>query len=380
MTKIRIDREVFFSKISKLAKFIPKNTVLPAFDNFKITVSNGNMEIIAADPAIQCKMNCPVSKSEDFSICLPAKLLVGTIGLFSENEVILTVKSETKIELKSGKAKYNITMDCFANDFPVMPLGKPTSEITLNQFFLNASLVAAQKFTDDKNSNTNATGININEVDSKIVFTGLDGFMMCRVAIKPISINSWDSIILPSETAKKVVSLLDDKGEISIVHSGDKIRFFTSLESLDHFEVTGVASNHKFPNSESLFKEMPKDSYSINATELLNAAKRLKLFAPSEGKPMVQFKVEAENELTLFSQDINFGKDGCEGISFVGYAEKPLSKAFNIDNLIDVLSVVDTKNVNFFFEENVNRPSFMVPQTESEEENMYSFLLTSMFV
>lgn len=377
--KVKIDREMFHSKISKMVRFIPKNTVIPAFDNFKLTVSNGIMEITAGDPNMQCKMYCPVSKCEDFSICVAAKLLVGTIGLFSENEVILTLKSETKIELKSGKAKYNITMDCFAVDFPVMSIGTITSEIAMNQFYLKACLKSAQKFTDDTaNANTNKAGINISEVNRKIVFSATTGLTIGRAAVKPISISSWSSIICPTETASKVVSLLDDKGEINLINSGDKIRFFTSADSADFFEVTSVATNMKFVNTEELFTNMPTNIYTINTVELMNAMKRLKLYAPSEGKPSVKFSVETEGELTLFSKDINYNKDGSEGVSIMGTVEKHIDKSFNIDNIIDVLTIVESTEVNFHFNDNKNNPSFFVPKVESEEENIYSFLITNM--
>jgi DNA polymerase-3 subunit beta len=377
--KIKIDRELFHSKISKMVRFVPKNTVIPAFDNFKLTVSNGIMEIIAGDPNIACKMHCPVSKSADFSICVAAKLLVGTIGLFSENEVILTLKSDTKIELKSGKSKYNISMDCFAADYPTMTIGTITSEIAMNQFYLKACLKSSQKFTDDtKNANTNKAGINISEVNRKIVFSATTGLTIGRAAVKPISISKWDSIILPTETAAKVMSLLDDKGEINLINSGDKIRFFTAADSADFFEVTSVATNMKFVNTEELFANMPTNCYTINTVELMNAMKRLKLYAPSEGKPSVKFSVESDGEITLFSKDINYNKDGSESVSFTGTADKHIDKSFNIDNILDILTVVESNEVNFFFNDSKSHPSFFVPKVESEEENIYSFLLTNM--
>lgn len=380
MIKIKLDRELLHSKMSKMMRFIPKNTIIPAFDNFKLTVSNGNMEIISGDPNMQCKMNCPVSKSEDFSICVPAKLFVGTIGLFSDNEVILTLKSDTKIELKSGKAKYNITMDCFAVDFPIMTMAQITSEIAMNQFYLKACLKSSQKFTDDTaNANTNKAGINISEVNRKIVFSATTGLTIGRSAVKPISISEWKSIILPTETASKVTSLLDDKGEINIVNSGDKIRFFTAADSLDFFEVTSVATNMKFVNTEELFTNMPTNAYTINTVELLNAMKRLKLYAPSEGKPSVKFSVEQEGEITLFSKDINYNKDGSEGVSFTSNnVQKHIDKSYNIDNIVDVLTTVESTEVYFYFNESRSQPSFFVPKVESEEKNIYSFLLTNM--
>lgn len=376
--KIRIDREIFFSKINKMVRFTPSKTVLPAFDNFKLTVANGNMEIIAADANMQCKMNCPVTGNDSFSICVPARILVKTIGLFRENEVILTLKSENKIELKSGKAKYNITMDCFPKDYPKMEMGSVASEIAISQFMLKASLKSAQKFVNDGGPQTNLSGINIAEVDNRIVFTGADQRTMFRASISPISIGHWDPIIIHTETAANVMTLLEDNGEIGIVHSADRIRFFTAPESPDYFEVTSTTSTSKFPNSERLFNDCAPGHYVINTAELLDAVKRLKLYSGESETPSVTFSVISESELELTSQDLNFGKSGQEGISFKNVGAPEIKKTLSADFLTKILSIVDTNEVRLHFEEANNKPLFIIPNTATNEENIYSFLLVSM--
>lgn len=381
MTSIRIDREVFFSKISKIVKFTPKAAVIPAFTNLKLTVENGIMEIIAADASIQCKMHCPVSKSEPFSICLPAGLLVATIGSFRENEIKLSVK-DNKVELVSGKGKgrsvYNITMDCLAQDFPVMIMDQVTSEIAIQQFFLKLAFKSAKQFIDEKaGANTATVGINIAEIGNKMIFTGLDQRAICRASIKPISINHWSSIVVPTDTANKITSLLDEKGEINIVHCGDKVRFFTNHESSDYFEVTSVTVNGKYPDAEQFFSNKPTDRYILNTIELLDAVKRLKLYANDDDVPKVRFEVISDTEIQLVSENVNYGRGGQEIITYEGHSDNKLTKSYNIDNIIKILSIVESNEVRFIFEENKNRPSFIVPVVVTDEEDIYSFLTTN---
>lgn len=376
--KIKIDREMFHSKISKMIKFVPDKMVIPAFENFKLSVANGFMEITSADSTIQCKMLCPVSKSEPFEVCVPAKLLVKTIGLFVENEVVITLKSEKAIEIKSGKSKYNITSDCLPKDFPIMKMGTITSEITLGQFFLKAAFKSAKKFIDEDGANSNIIGVNIQEIDNNIIFTGADMTTTCRVAIKPVSINKWESIVCMTDTANNVSSLLDDRGEVSMVNSGDMLRFFTSTESSDFFEVTSVAANAKFPNTEMMFSKMPPDYYVINSMELLGAAKRLKLYANKDDVPKITFKVLSDTELELSSEDTSHNKSGTEIITYENKSGQALSKTFNADNLTKILSIVEANEFKLHFDERLNYPSYIIPSATNSEENIYSFLLTSM--
>lgn len=376
--KIKIDRELFFSKISKVIKFVSTPSVIPAFDNFKLTVSGGMMEIVAGDPAMQCKMKCPVSKSEDFSVCVPAKLLVKTVGLFRENELIMTLKTDKNIELKSGKSKYNISTDCLPNDFPNMQMASSDSEIIISQFFLKQAFKSAQQFIDEKGANSNIIGVNVAEVNNKIVFTGADDRIMCRAAIKPISISKWESIVIPPETAKNITSLLDDKGEVVIVHCKDKFCAFTDVNSLDHFEVMGVVANAKFPNSEKFFSKIPESFHVINSMEMLDAVKRLELYTPKEEIPVIKFNVASDSELVLSSEDSKVNKNGEEHVSYTNTSDIKLTKSFNAKNIIKILSIVEANEFKFHFNESPNHPSFVIPHVATEEENIYSFLLTNM--
>lgn len=378
MIKVRFDRELILPKLQKASRFVPDKTILPSFDNFLFSCVSGNMEIVASDGNVQFKIQCPVQSKEDFAVCVPAKLFVSTMALLRENEVSIDIK-EKQIVIKSGKSKYQIGLDTFPADYPTMKLGAPDSEIAMHQFFVKQAFDATRKFINEKNPQPQMIGVNMREKNNRIIFTGLDGQIMCQCAIKPISINAWNPITVPTDTAKKVVALCEDKGEINITHSVDKIMFYTTADSPEVFEVMSVLTNNKYPNSEVLFKNKTEDNIVINTIELSDAIKRLNLYTFDGTAPIVVIKTNPDNvnELILTAQDDLTNKDGEEIMTIVNVTKKHIHKAYNADYLLKVLSSVEDNECIFFYNEDHTKPSFVEPKVATETESAYNFLVSA---
>lgn len=376
MNKVKIDRELLLYKLDKAIKFVPGKSIIPAFDNFLLNVSKTSIEIIACDPATRVRLDCQVlSSSGEFSICVAAKLLLKTVKLFSENEVTITQKATDSIELKCGKSKYNIGMDCFPNAYPHIPVEVMTNSINIGQFYLRLGLKSANSFVDDDNKNSNMVAINIIESGNKMIFTGLTQALMCRAAVPPISIEQWAPVSVSTDCASKVISLLSDKGEVGFSHNGKHVVFFTDKDSPEMFEVISTIANVKFPNSESLFSKRPDNMYIINTLEVNAATKRLKLYASDADTKQVLFSCDGGGELILTSADTLTKKDGEEIISIDNNTKTPIAKLLSHDHLIQVLSSIESNEFILYYSTVKNNPSFIVPKVNTEEENIFCFLI-----
>ena len=380
MSKVKLDREIIISKLQKAVKYVPSKTMIPAFDNFRLSVQGNVMNIIASDGNIQVTLNCPVSSKDAFTVCLPAKLLLKTLMLFRENDVTITMKSDTKVEVKSGKSKYNISVECQPNDFPIMRNEAIDNEMAIGQFFLQKALKMTEKFVDDKNTVSNLIGIKIEQIKDRMVFTGADGAIMCRYAAKPLSINKWAQIVIPTETASKVASLLSDKGEIGISSSSEKITFFTDSADEDAFQVCSVLAKVKFPNTEGLFDKCPTNSIVLNTLEVKDAIKRLSLYSSGDSPSFIIQNTNDKMSINLSSNDNLQNRDGEEVITLMDELVHPIVKSFGSDYFIQILNNVDTNEFEFFFNENEKQPCFIIPCVNSEEEKLASFLIVGRMI
>lgn len=377
MSKLKIDRELFHEKLSKVIKFVPSRTLTPALDNVKLSVVKDRMEILASDGSIQCKLYCPVESKEDITICLPAKFLISIVALFRENEITITVKDKG-VEIKNGKAKYKVGMDTMGNEFPIMPMAQATSEINMQQFILKQAFTSAEKFVNEKNPLPQMIGVCMLEKENRIIFTGAEQQIMCRVSSKPISINKWDEIVVPPDTANKVVGMLEDKGEINVIHSGDKIVFYTTKDEVEEFEITSVLHNMKFPDSEMVFSKKTPENVICNTLEIKDALRRLRLSCIND-IPVVRMQSNPDNlnEILLTSGDDLTNKSGEEIVTVNNVSGLSIDKGFNIDQLLKILGSFDENEFSFFYNENHKKPSMIEPLLPTARENMFSFLVSS---
>lgn len=372
------DREILLSKLTKAVKFVPGKTVLPVYDNFKLAIAGNDMNIFASDGNIQFRIHCRIESNENTVICIPAKLLVKTLSLSRENIVkfSLSKKKKNTLELKIGKSKYEIGMNATENEFSMLKVTDPVSDITMEQFFVNMALGSTEKFADGK-ANANFSGINMVYIGNSMVFTGLDGQLVCRCAVKAMSVQKeWQKVVIPSETASAVAGFMENTGEIGIVHNGDKISFFCHSETGDSFEITSILSNAKFPDSEKFFRLNHQNKIKVNTLELLDAVKRLKLYSheTSAYRVLIETNPDNLNEFILTAIDDLTNKAGEEIVAIENLTGTTFRKAFSADMTIKVLSTIETNEVIYKYSEIPTEPSFIDPVVTSKEEEFFSFL------
>lgn len=374
--KARVDREFFLHKLGKAIGFVPSKAVVPAFEDIKLTFKDNSVEMVTSDGSMQFRTTCVVKSCDEFSVCLPARLLIATFALFRENEVIITKKSDVNVELKCGKSKYNIGTYCDPKDYPTMSIEDVNNEICISQLELKEGLKSADKFIDSNNTIDSMLGVNISEVDNKIVFIGLDMFVMCRYSSDPISISKWDNITISTDLSSNMCKLLSDKGEVSIAHSGKKVIFSTPSDGLDYFEVISVVSNAKFPNAESLFSKDTPHNIKVNTMEMSDAVKRIKLYATKDKESKFSILINESNntEMKITAEDVNFNKNGEEIVSCENTSKCLMDKSFTAEKFLKPLNIFNDQYFDIGFSDNVRQPIKITPSNENKDK--FKFLIS----
>lgn len=382
---LKVDREVLADKLKKAMRFVPTKSLIPAQENIRLTVTGGIMEICAADNQCQVKVFCPVKATEDIAFCMPAKLFFNTVDRLRENELLINI-TDKKIELKSGKSKYNLTADCKAEDWPVMEMRQSSkeSELSMLQYNFKLGVKSAQKFLDeDKSVMVNANGINIDEIDNRLIFTGLDGKNACRVNVAPLGIGAWHSnFVLPEESAKKISSLFNDNGEVTMCHNGEKMILFAD-ESIEKFEIITSSVNTKFPNSEKIFSLKGNDAMIINTLEIKDAISRLKMYASiKDDHKCITATTNPDNinEIILTSQDNMTNKSGEETLTVKNLAGKHMKKGLSTGAILNILNCIEEHEFILYYHESNKVVLFIEPKVDEGQENNFNFLTGSVSV
>jgi DNA polymerase-3 subunit beta len=346
MTKITIDRELLLEKLNKVYKFVPAKSIIPALDNILFDVKDNKMSITAFNGEVQCKLSCTVKCKEDISFCLPAKLFVSIVRLFRENELVVTV-TETKTELKCGKSKYNLAINCKPIDFPDMKFNNETpNSMTMLQTVFNDYASRASSFCSKDEVRPSLTGMLVSFKDKELLFYGCTGAYMCKATVPVISVDKWDDVIIPANAVKKVCDILGT-GEVNILHSDNIIMFSSTDKNGNDFDIISTCVNEKFPKVDQFFAIETEHSVIINTSEVADALGRIKLCAD----PLVfATKLSLKNsDLELSCSDANFGNDGQEILSITNTQKAEKVVAFNIDLLLKILESIDDVETTMFW-------------------------------
>lgn len=374
--KATFDREFLHRALSRAVKFAPKEkmAVIPSMNNVKIDIGTETADLTTCNATAQLIVKTFCKAKEPFSFCVNVKLLLKTVSLYSDAEVTITKKSDAKIEVKSGKSKSTLSMDCKPEDFTSMSYGTATGEFNINEFYLKKALNIASPFIGQEGTTLEA--INICNKGSRIVFFGNGSAKGCRVEVLPISINKWDSTSIYEETAANLVALMGDSNEVTITTCVDKVSFFTNNEDVNQsFHIISSIPTAKYPNAEVLFTREYDNSILINKTEFKQALKRLDLFS-GESVGAVGMSLQG-NSIIMTTEDITNGHQCEEEISVISkVGVEGFAKFMKITDLLSITSNINENDIWLFYKKESNLPVLISPKTEEDERIAKKFVST----
>jgi DNA polymerase III sliding clamp (beta) subunit (PCNA family) len=385
MNKLIVDRDELHARLTKAFDFIPDKFIIGMYESFllDINAATRTLSITAVNSNAQITLWCPCEASNDFKICVPAKIFTRTVALYRNSEVVIVHKDGTnKIDLKNGKkSEASITMDVPPKDFHPMPFGEDaTTEFTIQQAMLGKAMKSTRAFINTKlEKNDTFRNVSIRQANSKVVFTSTNGGSLVRLAARPISINKWTGeILLPLEASKHISNLMGESGEVSVIANSKKICVFTSGDMYSNFQMTATLHTGKFPDTEKFFGVNLPGQWIVNTSDFDDAIKRTKLYnADSEEFPKVDIDNTADmQEATFTATDADNGRSGKETITITNLNNSLFKRKMSINLLIDAIKQCDSAEVLLTFDNDNNRtPLCIAPKVENVEEDVLRFLV-----
>jgi DNA polymerase III sliding clamp (beta) subunit (PCNA family) len=373
MKKATFDREMLEHALAKSVKIIPKKTIIPSHESVMIEVGDTTLGLGIAvfttvNSSMELSVRCPVKHKENFAVCVPARILFKMISMFKENEIIFNVKSEKSIEIKCGKSRHALSMDCLPKDFPVMNYIAPENELSINEFYLKSAFNNASGFVLKSDDGAAVSTISITEENNLMVFQSTNKHIVFRNSIKPTSIINWSPICIMQETAATISSLLGDDAEIDVTHSGNRITFSNLTDGNEWFIAKATPSNATFPSTSVFFNEERDSQVLINTMELRSAVTRLELHSTETDFYHVKM-IEQGKEIVLTCINNDFQTEGEESVTILkkeGFA--PFTKGLNGNYILKCLKVIETNEFALSYTENNNIPCKIEP-FESKDSN-----------
>jgi len=115
-----IARDIFLKALARVQGIVEKRNTIPILSNVLIEAGDGEIEITATDLEVGMRASYQADTAKSGKVTVSAKKLFEIIKELPEGEVTLSAKENCWIEIRCGKALFNI-VGLAADEFPYFP-------------------------------------------------------------------------------------------------------------------------------------------------------------------------------------------------------------------------------------------------------------------
>lgn len=123
--KFSVSSSELLKQLQVASGAIGSNPVLPILEDFLFKIENKKLTIAATDLESSISTSIEVLADNDFTVAVPAKILLETLKALPQQPVTFTIDEENfGIEITSSYGKYRLAGEN-GEDFPKLPSRKP---------------------------------------------------------------------------------------------------------------------------------------------------------------------------------------------------------------------------------------------------------------
>ena len=354
-----IEREIFVKALAKVQGIVEKRSTIPILSNVLIHAENDSIRLIATDLEVGMKTSYPATVKKSGKITVSAKKLYEIIRELPEGEVSFVAKENCWIELRCGKALFNI-VGLSPEEFPYFP---DTEE--QNYFDIPADLLKEMIEKTAYAISTDETKYNLNgiyfrgseEGESKnLRLVATDGH---RLALFEANLDVsgipqlQTGVILPRKGVQELRKITEE-GEGNV-----ELGFFDNNAVVRRDQTTIVMRlvDGDFPDYGRVIPKTRDQEAYIDRDALLHVLKRIAILASERSRGVKLRLAPKVLELSSSNPELGEAREDLE----IDYQGPEVIIGFNARYLLDILQNIDDETIEMVFKDQVS-PTMISPQ------------------
>ncbi|PLX99218.1 MAG: DNA polymerase III subunit beta [Desulfuromonas sp.] len=354
-----IEREVFVKALSKVQGIVEKRSTIPILSNVLIQAEDNSIRLIATDLEVGMKTSYPATVKKIGKITVSAKKLYEIVREFPDGEISFIAKENCWIELRCGKALFNI-VGLSPDEFPYFPDTDEQKFFQVPADLLKEMVEKTAYAISTDETKYNLNGIYFREMNedgnTNLRLVATDGH---RLALYQADVDVADvpqlqkGVILPRKGVQELRKITEE-GEGNI-----ELGFFDNNAVLRRDQTTVVMRlvDGEFPDYERVIPKTRDQEALIDREAILHVLKRVSILA-NERSRGVKLKV-SPNSLELSSSNPELG-EAREDLE-IDYQGPEITIGFNARYLLDILQNIDDETIEMVFKDQVS-PTLISPQ------------------
>ena len=334
---IALKRENLLKSLQSIIGVVEKRQTMPILANVLLSCESNVLTLIATDLEVELISTFNIDSSDSLTTTLPGRKLLDICRSLPEGSIISIGVNEKKAVITSGKSKFSLTT-LPANEFPVIPNINGEQQIKINQSDLRYLIENTQFSMAQQDVRYYLNGLLI-EIDSdqlKAVATDGHRLAFCRKQLNSTAPEN-KSVIIPRKGVLELQRLIGGTTDITIELGVNHIRV-----AFDTICFTSKLIDGRFPEYERVIPSDTSNHFLANKDALKTSLQRTAILS-NEKYRGIRLVIN-QNQLTL--QAHNPEQEEAEESLEIQYTGVDIEVGFNVNYLIDALSVIDADEVS----------------------------------
>lgn len=350
-----IDKETFLKGLGRVQGIVEKRNTIPVLSNVLLEGSDGELHLTATDLEVGMRTSYPANIRKPGRITVSAKKLYEIIKELPESEVAFTTKENSWIEVKCGKAQFNI-VGLSADEFPHFPEPDKAEFLSLSSQLCKEMIEKTFFAVSMDESKYNLNGIYCRVLDdNQLRMVATDGHRLSLID-KAVEINANDElgrgVILPRKGLLELKKLADDgEGELQLGFMDNN-----AVICKEQTVVIMRLVDGEFPDYERVVPKSNENIARIAVDPLLHALRRMIILSSEKSRGVKMLFKSGLLEVSSSNPELGDAREELD----MSYEGPELSIGFNARYLLDILQVQDQDQICIYLKDQLS-PGLIKP-------------------
>ncbi|WP_455200801.1 DNA polymerase III subunit beta [Kaarinaea lacus] len=356
--RFSIQRENILKPLQFVIGVVEKRQTLPVLSNVLLVAKDNTLSITATDLEVEIVASTRLDISETGSITLPARKFVDICrALPDEAQLDLSFDAEKdRVIIRSGKSRFNLAT-LPVSDFPNIEDVSGALNFQIPQSVLKNLIDKTQFSMAQQDVRYYLNGLLLEVTDRVIKAVTTDGHRLSYCERDAdVSPKEKHQIILPRKGVVELAKLLEDSASpAEVIIGSNHIRI-----ELENIQFTSKLVDGQFPDYDRVIPKNGDKEVTANREMLHQALVRTSILSNEKYRGI---RIRLQPGL-LQAQAHNPEMEEAEEEIEVSYQGNELEIGFNVNYLMDALSVIPSDTVKMIFGDS-NSSCLVLPMDES---------------
>lgn len=357
--KFSVSSTELLKQLSIASGAIGSNPVLPILEDFLFKIENKRLTIAATDLETSIATSIEVLADDDFSVAVPAKILLDTLKALPQQPITFSVQTDNwGIEITSSYGKYKLAGEN-GSDFPNIPEPDSVETVKLNSQYLLEAINKTVFATSSDELRPAMTGVYFQVDMNKLICVATDAHKLVKYSTHQLAGEVATSFIIPKKALNLLKNALPANDAVTI--SFNKANAFFSFGSMN---LVCRLIDARYPDYNAVIPVDNPNSMTLSRSDFQNSLKRIAIYA---NKTTNQVVLDVNDKsLTVSAQDLDFSNEATEQLA-CNFDGGPMKIAFNARFLAEMLGVLDSEEVKMEFS-TPSRAGILTPVEENNND------------